>query len=178
MNAPLKTVASALPPLDAASRFALDDLYQAYAAALDERRYDDWPGFFTEDALYRIVPRENHELNLPIALMHCEGRLMMADRVVALKQTVMARPRALRRFVTAARILGGDGSAAAPLQVRSNVLLVETLHERLTQTVLSGVFHDSVVRDSMSEQGAGWRLASRLCIYDSLLVPDSLVEPV
>ena len=161
--------------LSAEDRFALDDLYQAYAAALDERRYDDWPSFFTDDALYRIVPRENHELNLPIALMHCEGRLMMRDRVVALTETVMARPRALRRFVTPARIVGGgDGSESAPMQVRANVLLVETLHERMTRVVLSGVYHDTVVRG----HDGGWLLTGRLCIYDSLLLPDSLVEPV
>ncbi|MDO9434401.1 nuclear transport factor 2 family protein [Hydrogenophaga sp.] len=164
-----------LARLSSDDRFALDDMYQAYAATLDERRYDEWPSFFAPDALYRIVPRENHELNLPVALMHCEGRLMMADRVVALQETVMMRPRSLRRFITPARILGGDGSAQMPLQVRANVLLVETLHERLTQVVLSGVFHDTVVRTA--DHGP-WQLASRSCIYDSLLLPDSLVEPV
>jgi len=155
------------------NRFALDDLCQTYASTLDERRYEDWPTFFMPDAIYRIVPLENHELNLPIALIHCEGHGMMTDRVVALREAVMMRPRALRRFVTATRIGKGDGSASNPLHVRSNVLLVETLHERMTQIVLSGVFHDTVVR-----HGNDWRFASRLCIYDSLLLPDSLVEPV
>ena len=100
---------------------------------------------------------------------------MMRDRVVALTETVMARPRALRRFVTPARIVGGgDGSESAPMQVRANVLLVETLHERMTRVVLSGVYHDTVVRG----HDGGWLLTGRLCIYDSLLLPDSLVEPV
>ena len=161
--------------LSAEDRFALDDMYQAYTATLDERRFEDWPSFFTDNALYRIVPRENHELNLPIALMHCEGRLMMNDRVVALREAVMARPRAMRRFVTPARIVGGDGSAGNPLQLRANLLVVETLHDSLSQLVLSGVYHDTVLR---SNEGMGWRLSERLCIYDSLLLPDSLVEPV
>jgi hypothetical protein len=41
--------------------------------------------------------------------------------------------------------------------------------------VLSGIYHDTVLR---SNEGMGWRLSERLCIYDSLLLPDSLVEPV
>lgn len=164
------TAATRIPVED---RLALDDMCQAYAATLDERRYEDWPMFFMPDAMYRVVPRENHELNLPIALIHCEGHGMMKDRVVALREAVMMRPRSLRRFVTPVRIGSGDGSCDDPLHIRSNVLLVETLHERMTQIVLSGVFHDTVVRD-----GEGWRFSGRLCIFDSLLLPDSLVEPV
>jgi 3-phenylpropionate/cinnamic acid dioxygenase small subunit len=156
--------------LSVEERIVLDDMYQAYAAALDERRYDEWPLFFETDALYRIVPKENHDLGLPIALMHCEGQAMMRDRVVALKETVMMRPRSLRRFVTPARILSAQDGR---VQARANVLLVETLHDQLTRVVLAGVYHDTVVRD-----GGGFRLAERLCVYDSLLLPDSLVEPV
>ncbi|MBL0419199.1 nuclear transport factor 2 family protein [Ramlibacter sp. AW1] len=159
-----------LPRLGADDRFALDDLYQAYATALDEQRYDDWPGFFRDDALYRIVPKDNFDLQLPIALMHCEGRLMMADRVTAIKEAAMIRPRHLRRFVTPARLAGAEGEL---LRVRANVLLVETLHHQSTRLVLSGVYHDLVERN-----GEGFRLAERICVYDSLLLPDSVVEPV
>jgi 3-phenylpropionate/cinnamic acid dioxygenase small subunit len=154
----------------AEERLALMDLYQDCAAALDEQRYDDWPGYFRDDALYRIVPKENHDLGLPIALMHCEGRGMMADRITAIKEAAMFRPRALRRFVTPPRIVGVDG---ARLQTRANVLLVETLHDQLTRVVLSGVFHDVVERTA-----TGLLLAERLCIYDSLMLPDSVIEPV
>jgi 3-phenylpropionate/cinnamic acid dioxygenase small subunit len=156
--------------LGADERLALMDLYQDCAAALDEQRYDDWSGFFRDDALYRIVPRENHELGMPIALVHCEGRGMMADRITAIKEAAMFRPRALRRFVTPPRIVGADG---ARLQTRASVLLVETLHDQLTRVVLSGVFHDVVERTDQ-----GFLLAERLCIYDSLMLPDSVIEPV
>ena len=93
---------TAWPTLE--ERLMLDDLLQACAAALDEQRYDDWPGFFRDDALYRIVPKENHDLGLPLALLHCEGRGMMADRVTAIKEAAMIRPRTLR---------GGGASSCA-----------------------------------------------------------------
>jgi 3-phenylpropionate/cinnamic acid dioxygenase small subunit len=159
---------TAWPTLE--ERLMLDDLLQACAAALDEQRYDDWPGFFRDDALYRIVPKENHDLGLPLALLHCEGWGMMADRVTAIKEAAMIRPRTLRRFVTPARVLGvRDGV----LEVRANVLLVETLHDQLTRIVLSGVHHDRVER-----HGGGMRFVERVCVYDSLMLPDSVVEPV
>ena len=40
--------------------FELERLNTEYAYALDNERYDDFPEFFVEDCLYRVVPRENH----------------------------------------------------------------------------------------------------------------------
>jgi salicylate 5-hydroxylase small subunit len=32
-------------------------LHAEYAACIDEERFADWPGFFTEDCSYRVVAR-------------------------------------------------------------------------------------------------------------------------
>lgn len=157
-------------PLDVAQRVALEDLYTGCAAALDEGRYGDWPEFFTPDALYRIVPRENHELNLPLAVMHCEGKGMMLDRVAAIADSMMIRPRSLRRFISGVRPLRVEG---AQLHTQANVMLVETLHGRSTHILLSARFIDTV-----EHRDGRLLLAERLCVYDSLLLADSLVEPV
>ena len=47
-------------------RLEVEDLYAEYCAALDEGRYEDWAALFTEDCLYRIVPRDNHDRGLPL----------------------------------------------------------------------------------------------------------------
>jgi salicylate 5-hydroxylase small subunit len=47
----------------------VDRLNAEYAAALDERRFDDWPEFFVEEGLYKVQARENHEMKLPLALI-------------------------------------------------------------------------------------------------------------
>ena len=52
-----------------ALRLRVDDLYAAYAHALDDDRLEDWPGFFTEGGRYRIVTRENRELGLPLSII-------------------------------------------------------------------------------------------------------------
>ncbi|MCF8480965.1 MAG: aromatic-ring-hydroxylating dioxygenase subunit beta [Rhodospirillum sp.] len=152
------------------TRLALEDLNARYAAALDDGEYDAWPSFFTDDGLYRLVPKENQDLGLPIAALHCEGRLMLEDRVTAVKETTMARPRELRRFVTQPRVLSMDGSE---IVAQANVLLVETLLDQMTKIVLVGRFLDRITRE-----GERLLFRERICVYDSLHIPNSLVEPV
>src|SRR4051812_25984757 len=47
----------------------IDQLNAAYAAVLDEKRFDEWPAFFLEDGQYKIQARENFDRGLPLALM-------------------------------------------------------------------------------------------------------------
>lgn len=94
--------------MEAALRLEVEDLHAEYCAALDEGRYEDWAALFTEDCLYRIVPRDNHERGLPLAIMHCESRGMLLDRIVAIRETSYYAPRALRHMVSLARVVAHD----------------------------------------------------------------------
>src|ERR1700680_3277389 len=84
------------PPLLLRTRLA--DLYCAYGDALDEGELERWPDLFTEDCLYRVIPRENFEQGLPVALIYCESRNMLVDRVVALRETALYAPRIMRHL--------------------------------------------------------------------------------
>jgi hypothetical protein len=77
-------------PMELRARLA--DLYCAYSDALDEGELERWPDFFTEDCLYKVMPRENFEQGLPIALIYCESRNMLADRIVALRDGTLRAP--------------------------------------------------------------------------------------
>jgi salicylate 5-hydroxylase small subunit len=52
----------------------VDQLNAAYAAALDEKRFEDWPEFFLEDGRYTVQARENFDRGLPLALIGLESR--------------------------------------------------------------------------------------------------------
>jgi 3-phenylpropionate/cinnamic acid dioxygenase small subunit len=52
------------------------------AAALDARDLDRWPGFFTEDGVYRLPPRGNFDGGLPLCALAFDSRAMLKDRVV------------------------------------------------------------------------------------------------
>ena len=95
-------------------RARLADLYCAYTDVLDEGELERWPDFFTEDCLYKVLPRENFEQALPIALIYCESRNMLADRVVALRETVLFVPRTMRHLTGKYPAAGDRTERAAP----------------------------------------------------------------
>jgi 3-phenylpropionate/cinnamic acid dioxygenase small subunit len=109
-------------------------------------------------------------LGLPIAVIHCESKGMIKDRVYAAREATMAEPRTLRHFISNIRVLeAGDEETRA----EANVLLVQTMINRMTEIVLAGVYLDRIVRSD-----GRLLFKERLCIYDSLLLPTSLIAPV
>lgn len=151
-------------------RSELEELYADYTGCLDEDRFEDWPEFFTEDCVYKIVPRENVERGLPLATWLSEGRVGLLDRVVAIRKTLMFAPRYMRRMVSGIRILGWQDGA---LSVRANYLALETLTDDTTR-----VFNAGQYRDKLVVVGDRLRFAEKVCVFDTLLIPNSLIYPL
>jgi len=81
-------------------RARLADLYCAYDDAINENALERWPGFFTAACTYKVIARENIEQGYPVALIYCESRDMLVDRVVALRETALFAPRIARRITS------------------------------------------------------------------------------
>lgn len=155
-------------------RLEVEDLYAEYCAALDEGRYEDWAALFTEDCLYRIVPRDNYDRGLPLAIMHCESKGMLRDRVVAIRETSYYAPRALRHMVSLIRVAPGRvGDGDGTLRGQANYLVLQTLPEQPTALFNAGRYLDKIVRED-----GRLRFKERLCVFDSIVVPNSLIIPI
>jgi 3-phenylpropionate/cinnamic acid dioxygenase small subunit len=87
-----------------------------------------------------------------------------------LRETALYAPRIVRRLTTGIclRAIGDDG-----LRLSANFILMETMVDQPSQSFLCGQYRDRVVED-----GGVLRFAERLCLYDSTIVPTSLVYPV
>jgi 3-phenylpropionate/cinnamic acid dioxygenase small subunit len=164
--------AAAAPGLDVplALRLGVGDLYCAYADALDDGELERWPDFFLEECIYKVVPRENFERNLPIALISCESRKMLRDRVTSHRETALFAPRLMRHLISNVRI-----RALAPegIRVSASFALMQTMLDQPSELFLCGTYHDLVV-----EAQGELRFAEKICVYDSTIVPTSLVFPV
>ena len=151
-------------------RLALEDLYADYTACLDEERFEDWPGFFIDQCLYKIVPRENFARDLPLATMLCESKGYLLDRVQSIRKTQVFAPRTIRRMVSGIRPIGWQGDE---LEVRANYAAFETLTDELTR-----VFNVGCYRDRIVVADGALKFKEKVCVFDSNLVPNSLIYPL
>ena len=150
-------------------RNELEELYADYAEAVDSGNLERWPQFFTDPCLYRIVSKENHDAGLPLSLMRCESLGMLKDRAIASQKLNVFGPRVWRHMV--GNLRGSDGGGH--LSVQANFAVFETLHDQTTRVLVSGRYLDKLVRTD-----AGLRFRERLCVYDSALIPGSIVAPL
>ena len=94
---------------------------------------------------------------------------MLSDRVMGLTRSQMYAPRYYRRFPGPLRIVSHDGEA---VRTRHNLLVVQTLIDKQSEIVLCGVCHDMVV----PEDGR-LLLRERVVVFDSEMIPNSLIYP-
>jgi len=157
-------------PISLELRMEVQDLMDAYCHVLDDGELDDWPLLFTEDCFYEVIPRENHDQGLPLATIRCESRGMLQDRIMAIRDTYMFEPRYMRHINSGLRITGEkDGVVSA----QSSYAVFETLTSEYTRVFNVGRYLDEIVRDD-----GRLRFRRRSCVFDSELVPNSIVYPI
>ena len=157
--------------VDVALRFEVEDLYARYAALLDDGPLLEWPELFAQECLYQVIPRDNYDRGLPLAIIRCESRGMLVDRIRATQETIMHEPRYLRHQITNVRVTGAD---AGRVDAVANYCVVEVLPDDLPRILSVGRYIDVLRR-----RGDGaLEFSEKRCVYDSVLVPNTIVYPL
>ena len=149
---------------------ALVQLQADYAAAVDSGDWDLWPTFFTEDCLYRLQPRENHERGFPLATLSFDSQASLRDRVYGIKETLFHDPY-YQRHVVGAPVIREVG--AGGIRCESNYAVFRTKLDGLSMVFNVGRYIDRVVHTP-----DGLKFAERLAIYDSEMIPNSIIYPI
>ncbi len=168
LESPVLSTAEGLERLQL--QFAVDQLNAAYASALDDKRFDTWPDFFLEDGRYTVQARENFDRGLPLALMDLESRGMMKDRVYGITQTIYHGPYYMRHVVSPAQVHSND---AGVITSQTNYAVFRTRPAGVSEVYNVGRYIDELVDTS-----EGLKIKSRLCVYDSEMILNSLIYPV
>jgi anthranilate 1,2-dioxygenase small subunit len=151
-------------------RSETEALYARSAELLDEGPLARWPSLFTEDGSYKAVTRENVDQGWALALMLCESRAAIEDRVHAIEHLSLTIPRRTRHMTSGLRI-ADDGGA---WRVDANFTVFETLAGAQTVCFAAGLYCDKIVRDA----DGVLRFRERTAICDSALIRNSLVIPL
>ena len=129
------------PALDAAARAAIEDFLLDYAHAIGDCELQSWPDRFTEDGVYRITTRENFDSGLPLGILLCEGRGMMADRIKAMQTANIFEPHTYCHILGRPRLTRArDGHIPA----RTNFHVVRTMQDGRSESFAVGKYLDLI----------------------------------
>lgn len=157
--------------LAAEERAELEEVYGRYAELLDDGPLADWPSLFDDECLYLVIPRENHDRGLPLAIMRCESRGMLEDRVRAVQETIMHEPRYLRHHITNVR---GARTDDGGYSVIANYSVIEVLQDELPRVLSVGRYLDVLTRSTTGKL----MFKEKRVVFDSVMVPNTIVYPL
>jgi len=151
-------------------RLRVQDLLARYAHCIDDDRLEQWSDFFTEDARYRVISRENHDRNLPLNLIYCVGWGMLKDRISALRTANIYEPHTYCHIVGAPELIGRRGEA---IQTRANFTVMRTMAEGDMSVFTCGKYLDEIV-----ERDGELRFSQRTIVLESRRIDTLLVVPI
>jgi anthranilate 1,2-dioxygenase small subunit len=150
-----------------ADALAVYRLLAEYGALIDAAKLDEWLGLFAEECTYHIVPRENYDRGLPAALVFCDSRAMIEDRIRALREANKYNIHTDRHVIGLPRILDDGYAVEAPFAV------YQSDQEGKTRLFATGLY-----RDRLQPVGRELKIRDKLILLDSFAVPSLLATPL
>lgn len=152
------------------THMALSRLYADYALAVDSGQWDLWPEFFTEQCVYKLIPRENHERGFPLCTLSFTSKGMLKDRVYGIQETLYHDPYYQRHVVGAPVVRKVEGGR---IHAEANYAVFRTKLDKE-----STVFNVGRYIDTLVQTPEGLKFAERLCVYDSEMIPNAIIYPI
>lgn len=157
-------------PLSADEHLALCQLYARYAQVVDAQDWMAWVDLFTDDAVYLLQPRENAERGFPLGTLFFESKGMLKDRAYAVSETIFHDPYYQRHVVGLPLVHRSEGD-----------LIISEANYAVFRTKLnqeSTVFNVGRYVDEVRRTPQGLKFARRHVIYDSEMIPNSIIYPI
>jgi salicylate 5-hydroxylase small subunit len=156
--------------VDLQTWFAVQQLYADYAIAIDSGKWNLWPEFFTEKCVYKLQPRENYERGFPLATLFFSSKAMLIDRVYGITETIYHDPYYQRHVVGAPLVKNVEDGR---IHCEANYAVFRTKLDKESTVYNVGRYIDTIVQTP-----EGLKFAERLCIYDSEMIPNSIIYPI
>jgi salicylate 5-hydroxylase small subunit len=156
--------------VDLQTWFAVQQLYADYAIAIDSGKWNLWPEFFTEKCVYKLQPRENYERGFPLATLFFSSKAMLVDRVYGITETIYHDPYYQRHVVGAPLVKKVEDGR---IHCEANYAVFRTKLDKESTVYNVGRYIDTIVQTP-----EGLKFAERLCIYDSEMIPNSIIYPI
>ena len=151
-------------------RAAVHDLLAEYGALLDSAKYDEWLGLFAQECRYSVIPRENYDRGLPAALIFCDSRAVLEDRIRALREANKYNIHTDRHLIGLPRLLSPESEQ---LVVEAPFAVFQTDQEGSTRLFATGLY-----RERLEPVEGGLKIRDKLVLLDTFAVPTLLATPL
>jgi salicylate 5-hydroxylase small subunit len=156
--------------VDLQTWFSIQQLYADYSTSIDSGKWHLWPEFFTEKCVYKLQPRENYERGFPLATLFFSSKAMLIDRVYGITETIYHDPYYQRHVVGAPLVRNVEEGR---IHCEANYAVFRTKLDKESTVYNVGRYIDTIVQTP-----EGLKFAERLCIYDSEMIPNSIIYPI
>lgn len=167
-EAPVKETLSM--PIDMNARLLADDLIVKSAMLINADKLEEWSASFEADGRYIILPRENRDIGYPIALIKCETRDVLDDRITVLRAASKFNPHVDRHILSRTLFTGyEDGIVTA----ETNFTVVQSSLEGVSKLFCAGTYEDRIRID-----GDTATFVERVVVLDTFSVPNLIATPL
>lgn len=146
-----------------------------YGRCIDDDRLEDWPGFFTQHAHYRITTADNHARGWPAGVIHATSRAMLQDRVSATRQASVYESQRYRHVIglPAVTELASVDPALRAWRAETGFMVARIMRDGRTELFATGRYLDRI--EQHDERLA---FAERIVVCDSPVIDTLLVLPL
>jgi anthranilate 1,2-dioxygenase small subunit len=149
---------------------AINDLMSEYVERIDNDKLEDWIDLFTEDAVYRVIARENVEQNLPAPIILCTNKNMLRDRISSLRNANEFNLHYDRHIVSNARARPRSSNTWT---VFASYAVFQTTLEGQSHLFSTGRYEDEVRLESDK-----FLFSAKNVIVDTFSIPTLLATPL
>ena len=123
----------------------LVELNAAYARAIDNEQFEEWPELFADPCLYKVTTADNVAKGLESGIMYADSRDMLRDRVSALRKANIYERQRYRHLVGLPHVMGHTGETA---DVETPFLIVRIMRDGTMTMFATGCYCDKIASGS------------------------------
>jgi len=147
------------------------DLVSRYGYLLDQDRLEEWVELFSAESSYKVISRENESLELPAAMIWCDNKHMIQDRIASYRNVNEYNLHWPRHIIGLPLI--EKRNASGSMTVVSSYSLFQTDLEGQTRLFSTGRYEFEVL-----PQSNGFLLGHVLVVADTGLIQTLLAAPI
>lgn len=151
-------------------QYEVERLLARYVECIDDDRLEEWPDFFVDACSYKVIPRENEDRGLPIAVIDCDSRGMLLDRIVSLRNANVYPEHVYRHVVSNVHVKGIESGEVV---VQSNYAVLQTRNDGVTKIYNAGRYLDRIV-----VVDGGLRFKQKRVVFDTNRIDTLMVRPI